>query len=674
MRIPEETVNRILDATDLVDVVSDFVSLKRRGASYVACCPFHNEKTPSFYVTPSKGIYKCFGCGKAGSAVQFVMDHENLSYAEALQYLARKYHIEIEEVEDDPGYRERKSRQESLMQVSEFAMRHFQANLEKEEGRNLGYQYFLSRGLEPETIRKYCLGWAMSSRHALLDDARLNGYKEEYLLDTGLCGKREDSGALYDRFYERAIFPIHSETGRVIAFGGRTLRSDFKDAHIGKYVNSNASDIYDKSRSLYGIHFAKSAIVKADSCILVEGYLDVLSMHQLGILNVVASSGTSLTVPQIRLIKRFTSNVTIIYDGDAAGIHAALRGIGLVLKEGLNVSIVLLPDGDDPDSYSRKHTLEEVQDFIKSHSRDFIGFKTDLLLEEAGNDPLKRANLINDIADTVALIPDPIQRASYIKSCAVKFDLDEQLLYNRANTSREAMLEADRREWERNRLREERQAAAGDGEAPEPDTEASAVVAKTEAAPKSSPVVITEPKLAASEKGLLSFILLYGFMTLGFEEDSPYYVNPPMNVVEFIDSALNDEQKPLSFVNPSYRKVYEAYMALYFGDGQLDEKRILSRLQNTDDPETKAVVMDILDDKYRISVNSFKNSLTEDKTVIAKHLPMAIRNYQLERVKLELSRIQRLMLTQPERTEEFAREIVSLTRTKNMLSRELGKV
>ena len=337
--IPYETVDRILDTAQIADVVGDFVTLKKRGANYTACCPFHNEKTPSFYVSPSKGIYKCFGCGKSGTAVGFVMEHESLSYVEALKYLAKKYHIEVVEKEETAEEIAQKQRNESLLLVSEYAGKFFKDSLQTPEGQAIGYQYFKSRGLEDETIRKYGLGWAPTDRRALSEAARAAGYKEEFLTETGLC-IRYDDGRLVDRFFDRVIFPIHSVSGRVIAFGGRTLKTD---KTVAKYVNSPSTEIYDKSRSLYGIYFAKNEISRQDKCILVEGYLDVLSMHQLGITNVVASSGTSLTVDQIRLIRKFTSNVTIIYDGDSAGIKAALRGIGLVLKEGLNVKIVLLP-------------------------------------------------------------------------------------------------------------------------------------------------------------------------------------------------------------------------------------------------------------------------------------------------------------------------------------------
>ena len=343
------------------------MTLKRQGGSYWACCPFHNEKTPSFHVVPSRGIYKCFGCGKAGSAVGFLMEYERLSYSEALRYLANKYHIEIQEKEETAEEIAARQRNESLLAVSDFAFHFYKDQLKTTEGRSVGYQYFRSRGLEDETIEKYGLGWAPKGKSAFTEAAREAGYKAEYLTETGLCSEWDD-GSLHDRFYDRVMFPIHSVSGRVIAFGGRTLLSD---KSVAKYVNSKESEIYVKSRSLYGIYFAKNEIAKRDRVYLVEGYLDVLSFHQLGLLNTVASSGTSLTVEQIRLMKRFSENVTIMYDGDPAGIHAALRGIDMVLKEGMNVKVVLFTDGDDPDSFSRKHTLEEVETFIARNEQDF---------------------------------------------------------------------------------------------------------------------------------------------------------------------------------------------------------------------------------------------------------------------------------------------------------------
>ena len=432
--IPKETVDLILDTARVEEVVGDFVTLKRRGSSYVACCPFHNEKTPSFHVTPSKGIYKCFGCGKAGSAVGFVMEYEHMTYPEALRYLARKYNIEVKEEEESAEQIAARQRSESLMAVSEFARQFFSDQLQSPEGKAVGYRYYRNRGIEDTTIRQWSLGWAPSGKTALVDAARAAGYKDEYLVAAGLA-IQQDNGSLVDKFRERVMFPIHSVSGRVIAYSGRTLKAD----NPAKYVNSPETEIYIKSRNLLGIYFAKSEIAKADRCILVEGNVDVVMMHQMGITNVVASCGTSLTEEQIRLIGKFTQNITIMYDGDGAGLHAAIRAISLILREGMNPRVVFLPDGDDPDSFSRKHTLEEIQAFIAEHEQDGIVFKTNLMLQEAGDDPLKKANLINEIADTVAEIPDAIKRQVYVETVARRFEIETDIIQERVRKTREKL-------------------------------------------------------------------------------------------------------------------------------------------------------------------------------------------------------------------------------------------
>ena len=615
--IPKETVDRIIDAARVEDVVGDFVSLKRRGANFVACCPFHNEKTPSFYVSPAKGIFKCFGCGKVGTAVGFVMEHENLSYGEALKFLAKKYNIEVVEKEESAEDIALRQRNESLMLVSEFAAGFFKDSLKTEEGRAIGYAYFKSRGLEDATIEKFGLGWAPLSRHALADAAREAGYKEEFLVDTGLCVKRDD-GSLSDRFFDRVIFPIHSVNGRPIAFGGRTLRTD---KTVAKYVNSPETEIYVKSRSLYGIYFARNEIVRRDRCFLVEGYLDVISMHQLGITNVAASSGTSLTVEQVRLIKRFTENVTIIYDGDSAGIHAALRGIGLVLKEGLNVKVVLLPDGDDPDSFSRKHTLEEVRNFIDSHEQDFIEFKSDILLGEAGDDPLKRANLINDIADTVALIPDAVKRSVYVDVCSRKFNIDSQILFERIGHTRGEML-AEEKTRNDNRRRREEEAASAQQHEETGLSSAESMPVSAFSAPAG--LKFDDPNLAPCEKELLGFIVESGDEPLEFDRDSEFYTEEPLSVAEFIDSALANDD--VQFANGIYRKVYDEYFRMY--DEGLTQEQIRNRLLNHADKEMAAVTADLLEDKYIITVKNYTNSLTSKSTMLVMYVPKSVMAYQ----------------------------------------------
>lgn len=664
--IPQETVNRILDAAQIVDVVGDFVTLKKRGANHIACCPFHNEKTPSFSVSASKGIYKCFGCGKSGTAVGFVMEHENMSYTEALKYLAKKYHIEVVEKEETAEEIAQRQRNESLLLVSEYAGRFFQESLSTPEGQAIGYQYFRSRGLEDETIRKYGLGWAPVGRKAFSEAARAAGYKEEFLIETGLSIKYDD-GRLVDRFHDRVMFPIHSVSGRVIAFGGRTLKTD---KTVAKYVNSPETEIYVKSRSLYGIYFAKNEISRQDRCILVEGYLDVLSMHQLGITNVVASSGTSLTVEQIRLIRKFTNNITIIYDGDGAGIKAALRGIGLVLKEGMNVKVVLLPDGQDPDDFARRHTLEEVRDHIARNEQDFIGFKTDLLLDEAGNDPIRRASLINDVADTIALIPDAVVRAVYVRTCADKFEIDEQILTERVSRSRTDMILADQKERERAIQREAQQRPESAVYAPEDVLPP--VMPLPEAVPASD-IVITEPVLAPCEKELLGFILEEGCTALEFDRDSRYYSeegNP--NVAEFIDGILADDDA--DFVNPSYRKVYDEYFRMY--DEGLTQQQMQKRLLDNMDMEISAVARDLLIEKHQLTVKNYEQSLTATSTRLVIYVPKTLMTYQCRKVELfikdlmdELSRTE-----DPERQVEIMTRIGEFNKARTRLNNELGRV
>lgn len=666
--IPQDTVNRILDTAQIVDVVGDFVTLKKRGANYIACCPFHNEKTPSFSVSPSKGIFKCFGCGKSGTAVGFVMEHESLSYVEALKYLAKKYHIEVVEKEESAEDIAQRQKNESLLLVSEFAGRFFQDSLQTPEGRNIAFQYFRSRGLEEETIRKYGLGWAPLSRKALTEAARAAGYKEDFLVETGLS-IRYDDGRLVDRFFDRVMFPIHSVSGRVIAFGGRTLKTD---KSVAKYVNSPETEIYVKSRSLYGIYFAKSEISRQDKCILVEGYLDVLSMHQLGITNVVASSGTSLTVEQIRLMRKFTDNVTIIYDGDGAGIHAALRGIGLVLKEGMNVKVVLLPDGQDPDDFARKHTKEEVLDHIARNERDFIGFKTDLLLDEAGNDPLKRAELINDVADTVALIPDAVKRAVYVRTCAERFGIDEQILAERINRTRTDMIMADKKQEERER---QRAAAADHQEVPPLSADDYAQYAQADIAPVEPDVqggfVFEDPVLAPCEKELLGFILEDGCSTLKFDKDSKYYdPEETVCVADFIDAALAGDP----FVNSMYAKVYDEYFRMY--DQGLDQSQIQTRLLNSQESVIAEVAKELLIEKYQITVKAFENSLTTNDTRLVIYVPKSLMTYQCRKLEARVKELTSELAASDDmdRQLEIMAKINDYNRARTRLNNELGRV
>ena len=669
--VPRETVDRILDAAQIVDVVGDFVSLKKRGTNFIACCPFHNEKTPSFYVSPAKGIYKCFGCGKAGTAVGFIMEHESLSYHEALKYLAAKYNIEVVEKEETAEDIAKRQRGESLYLTSGFAAGFFADSLSSPEGRSVGYAYFKSRGLEDDTIRKFGLGWAPTSRHALSDAARKSGYKEEFLIDTGLSVKRDD-GSLSDRFYDRVIFPIHSVSGRVIAFGGRTLRTD---KTVAKYVNSPETEIYVKSRSLYGIYFAKNEISRQDKCFLVEGYLDVLSMYQLGITNVVASSGTSLTVEQIRLIRKFTSNVTIIYDGDSAGIHAALRGIGLVLKEGLNVKVVLLPDGEDPDSFARKNTLDETNSYIAAHEQDFIGFKSDLLLGQAGNDPLKKAELINDIADTIALIPDAVKRSVYVEMTASKFNIESGILFERILKTRTDILVADKKQSEYRRRRE---AGDEDGTAGYNDGYISESSVNTGVFPDQRADVsvrIFEDKiLEPCEKELLGFIIEHGEEHMAFDSDSEFYVDggEPVTVAEFIDSALSADS--VVFSNSLYRRVYDEYFRMY--DEGMSQVQIQKILMNSPDKSVSDIVADLLVEKYMITVQNYRNSLTALSTQLVTFVPKALLAYQVKRIEKKLISLSSDLAAAGDDVQkqvEILNEINLWNKTKLMVNNKLGR-
>ena len=694
--IPQDTVNKILDTAQIVEVVSDFVSLKRRGANYVACCPFHNEKTPSFSVSPTKGIYHCFGCGKTGSAVRFVMEHESMSYVEALKYLAKKYGIEVREKEETAEEIASRQRRESLMLVLDYTERFFQESLRTQEGRNLGYAYFKSRGLEDSTIEKYGLGWSPMKGTALCEKAVEDGYKPEYLVATGVCIQKDD-GTLVDKFRERAMFPIHTVSGRIIGFGGRTLRSDYKERNIGKYVNSPQTEVYDKKTTLYGIYFAKSEIARRDRCILVEGYLDVLSMHQLGITNVVASSGTSLTVEQVSLIRKFTENVTIMYDGDAAGIHAAERGIGLCLKGGLNVRVVLIPDGDDPDSFARKHTLEEVKSFIEENERDFISYRTDQLIGDAGSDPVRRSNLVNEIAGTLALIPDQVKRAMYVQDVSTKFNIDESLVYSKINDAVRAMREEERKE----EMRRQRALEAGsqdsaeggieDGEQPAGGDGNNAGVDAGQdrdfnlsgnaggAAPKPEPLY-EDPLLLPSEKELAGLILNHGMSELEFETDSEYY-DPEgfVTVADFIRDAL--EVDGHQFSNSIMRKIYDEYFDLYDSSPDMTQEDIVRTILNGEDTRLADEAASMLSMRHELTVKDLLNSMTATSSFLVRTVPKAILVYKLLRVKkqeLELAAaLQKLRRQGGDNIKEqfgILQQVQKVNMMRKKISERLGRV
>ena len=640
--IPKETVDLILDTARVEEVIGDFVTLKRRGSSYVACCPFHNEKTPSFHVTPSKGIYKCFGCGKAGSAVGFVMEYEHMTYPEALRYLAKKYNIEVEEEEESAEQIAARQRSESLLAVSEFARKFFSDQLQGGEGRAVGYQYYRKRNILDTTIEKWSLGWAPSGKTTLVDAARAAGYKDEFLLAAGLAIQTED-GSLIDKFRERVMFPIHSVSGRVIAYSGRTLKAD----NPAKYVNSPETEIYIKSRNLMGIWFAKSEIARQDRCILVEGNVDVVMMHQMGITNVVASCGTSLTEEQVRLIGKFTQNVTIMYDGDKAGLHAAVRAISLILKEGMNPKVVFLPDGDDPDSYSQKHTLEEIKEFIADNEKDGIAFKTRLLLEEAGEDPLKKANSINEIADTVADIPDAIKRQVYIGTVAKQFGIEEDIIQDRVRKTREHNAQNAAKERAHS-------ASANDATAPE--------------------LLSNEERiLGPSERELLGFILRYGRNELKFETDSEFYDGEtPQTVAEFIDSALAADD--VHFVNAPYEATYQAYFGLY--DAGKGQDEIVKGLLNGEDRTVAEVAAQLSTERYELTVHNFSDALTTTDSWLVTYVPRAILVFHDKRVTARQNELTRKLRepNSPEDVIKFMQELGRLTEIKKNINRKLGRL
>ena len=553
-RIDHATVQRIMDAADIVDVVSDFVHLKRSGANYKGLCPFHNDRTPSFHVSKAKNLCKCFSCGKGGNPVGFIMEHEQMSYHEALRYLAKKYNIEIAEREMTDEEREQESERESMLAINEFALNHFENNLtETQDGRDIGLTYFRERGLSDATIKKFRLGYSLEQSDALHKAATGQGYNDKYLFATGLCGKSEN-GRVYDRYKGRVIFPIFGTSGRPIAYGGRTLSSR-KD--VAKYVNSPESIIYHKSNVLYGLYQAKNAISRQDKCILVEGYMDVISMFQSGIENVVASSGTSLTEGQIRLIHRFTSNVTVIYDGDEAGIKASLRGIDMLLAEGMNIKVLLLPDGEDPDSFARSHTAEELDEYISQNETDFIRFKTAIMLKGAENDPQKRAEAIKAIMQSVAKIPDEITRHVYVQECSSLLNVTEQKLMSHMEVARTKYVEDKANEQRKEKARESIKDIDN-----KPDNNAPALSTQ-----QPDPIEENDKQFTAYaaymktyESEVVRYVVRYGVMDFcnEIDENGQQY---PIKVIDYILRELNVDN--ITFTNSVYQRMLNEANTLY---------------------------------------------------------------------------------------------------------------
>ncbi len=654
--IPKDTIDRIIDAARVEEVIGDFITLKKRGANLLGLCPFHGEKTPSFTVSPAKGIYKCFGCGKAGNSVNFIMDHEKLTYPEALKYLARKYSIEIVEKEVTPEERALQNEKESLYIVTQYAQKYFtDLLLNDDHGRSVGLGYFHERGFTNQTIEKFQLGYSSEGRRQFSETAVKNGYKPEYLVKTGLSilsnnhveGTPVTVADIFDRYTGRIIFPIHGLTGRVIGFGGRILTNDKK---VAKYINSPQTDIYDKSRVLYGLYQAKKAIVEKDNCYLVEGYTDVLAMHQAGIENAVASSGTSLTVEQTRLIHRFTKNITILYDGDFAGIKASFRGIDLILEEGMNVRVLLFPDGDDPDSYSRKVTAEAFQTFIKNNSRDFISFKTSLLYEDAKADPIKRADLIKDIVESISVIPDAINRSVYVKECSRIMDISEQILQQEINK----LL----------RRKNKPHQAAG-------QQEASSTVADTghelsEVIGETTPEIVSEHK----ELELLRLMMQYGKVLIEVEaedEEKEHHVFN-LSVCEYIIYELWRDQ--VQFQNPIYQMVYDEFQHQLAEDALPDVKYFL----NHSNPAMSKVAVDIssFSDTLSAKWNTFGVYIVEEVYQLKKAVQHAVFSLKELRVNAYIHELQEL-LKQPMIDEEHERVLKQL-RHYNQLKVRVNKL
>lgn len=649
--IDRETKEKIIEAAEITDVIGDFVNLKKRGANYMGLCPFHNEKTPSFNVSPSKGIFKCFGCGKGGNAINFIMEHEHLSYPEALKYLANKYNIEVREKELTAEEVEEKNLRDSLLIVTNFAKKHFVHNLHHhEEGKKIGLSYLQERGIREDMIERFELGYSLDQWEGFTRAAIQKGYKQEYLEKAGLTVAKENKR--YDRFRGRVMFPIRSLSGNVLGFGGRTLKKDDKTA---KYLNSPESDIYHKSSILYGIYQAKKAITRQDKCYLVEGYTDVIALHQSGVENVVAASGTSLTEQQVRLVKRFTANITIIFDGDEAGIKASLRSIDLVLEQGMNVKVLPLPDGEDPDSFASSHSASELEAYIQDHETDFIHFKTRLLAREAENDPVKRANLINDIVRSISVIPDGIMRSVYIKNCSGMLDIDEKILYQETNKIRNKRARQKYKKEQGHREKEE----------------------KNNQNLTTLPSFIQQVYSETQEKEIIRLLLQYGEKELYTYKDDKYEDPKSLSVAQYIiKEILNDE---LEFKNLIYKKIFEEYLEA-LNKGEHPDKNHF--IYHSDD-KISSLAADLLSPGYELSEFFRKKSgiYTEPEEMKLKMLvPEAIIAYKRKILeKAQKDKVKEIQEAQKENREagqimELQQEYQTITSAINSISKDRGWV
>ena len=646
--IDQPTIDRILDAAQIVDIVSDFVTLRKRGVNYVGLCPFHDDKTPSFYVSPSKGLCKCFSCGKGGNAVHFIMEHEQMSYPEALKYLAKKYGIEIKERELSSEEKLMQSERESLFIVNNFARDYFQNILKNHvDGRSIGMAYFRNRGFRDDIIEKFQLGYCTESHDAMAQEAIKKGFKKEYLVKTGLCYETDDH-RLRDRFWGRVIFPVHTLSGKVVAFGGRVLSSATKGVKV-KYVNSPESEIYHKSNELYGIYFAKQAIVKQDCCFLVEGYTDVISMHQSGVENVVASSGTALTPGQIKLIHRFTNNITVLYDGDVAGIKASLRGIDMLLEEGMNIKVCLLPDGEDPDSFARKHNATEFQKFIQDNETDFIRFKTNLLLEDAGKDPIKRAELIGNLVQSISIIPEAIVRDVYIKECSQLLRVEDKLLVSEVAKRRET--QAEKQAEQRNRETRKNNAARDAAQAPLPDgmqppypedmppypMDGEIPDGGAPLPPEAAEYVSYIPQEGKEgqefykyERLILQMVVRYGEKVLCNVPDEEGK-EIPITVTEYVINDLKEDE--LAFHNPLHRQMLtEAAEHIHY-EGFIAERYFLAH----SNPIISKLSTELIADRYQLSkYHSKAQRLVTDEERLFELVPTLMINFKFAIISEEM--------------------------------------
>ena len=656
--IDQATIDRIMDAAQIVDVVSEFVTLRRRGVNYVGLCPFHNEKTPSFSVSPSKGVCKCFSCGKGGNVVHFIMEHEQLNYYEALKWLAKKYGIEVKERELSNEEKQAQSVRESLFLVNDFANNYFQNILHNHpDGQAIGMSYFRQRGFRDDIIKKFQLGFSTESRDALFQEAKKKGFNTDYLVKTGLCYTRDD-GQVRDRFWGRVMFPVHTLSGKVVAFGGRVLKTDSK---VAKYVNSPESEIYHKSHELYGIYFAKQAIVKQDKCFLVEGYTDVISMHQAGVENVVASSGTSLTSGQIRMIHRFTNNITVLYDGDMAGIKASIRGIDMLLEEGMNIKVMLLPDGDDPDSFARKHNATEFQEYIAAHEVDFIRFKTNLLMSDAGGDPYKRAALITDIVKSISVIPEAIVRSEYIKECSQMLHVEERILVSEVAKLKKEKEEAQAKSAQRenaaatqvgtdNLQAAENNEAEPSSTVPAAEDEAyyAALAAGYEAAPSPTDLQVefagrgekqvsfptaqlsSLNPLYPKERLIVQQLIRHGEKVMFMDEES----NQEITVTEYVASELGMDN--ITLTTPLFAEVLQELLQHIGEMGFTAERHFVTHAN----PALSRLAVDLIEEKYQLSkYHSKTQTIVNDADRLNELMYHLMIDYKHSLIEMELKDI-----------------------------------